>query len=130
MPSINSNTRGSGASTQLNRLYKKPPHRETPTSISRELGECVYFMRTSDDLIKIGHTANLAKRKGQFGGRWADLLVAIPGTLADEQSLHRKFSHHRARGREWYRPVPEIFDHINEIRHRCNIGPVEPWEIT
>lgn len=101
--------------------------KESPTSIARDLGECVYFIRTKDDLVKIGHTTNLAKRKGGFGVSWNALLAVLPGTYEDEQVLHAQFVEHLERGREWYRPAPAILARINEIRARFGIPAVEPW---
>ncbi len=36
------------------------------------------------------------------------LLGTIPGTMADEKDLHRRFASALACGREWFKPVPEL----------------------
>ena len=82
------------------------------------LGPVVYAIRTMDGLIKIGSTVNLGRRlrslKSEFGEH--KLLCFQPGTPADEKALHAKWRPHRAHGREWYHPAPEILDWINENR--------------
>jgi hypothetical protein len=90
------------------------------------LGEVVYAIRTTDGLIKIGSTTHLGRRlinlKSQFGEH--ELLCFRSGTLADEKALHTKWRAHRAQGREWYHPAPEILDWINESRMALGRGTV------
>ncbi|NKV08577.1 hypothetical protein GS892_25035 [Rhodococcus hoagii] len=87
----------------------------------------MYFIRSNDDLVKIGHTTNIAKRKSAFSVGWGSILAIVPGTYEDEQNLHRRFAEHRARGAEWYHPASTIIDHINEIRQRLDISPIAAW---
>lgn len=98
--------------------------RESLSSLSREIGPCVYFIRTNDGLVKIGYTGNVGQRKRSFRVDWTNLLAVVPGTIDDEQSLHQRFAAHLARGQEYYHPAPEIIDHINEIRGRLHVPAV------
>jgi hypothetical protein len=42
----------------------------TPIEASKDLGGCVYFIRTRDDLIKIGFTTQLHTRRHNLGVDW------------------------------------------------------------
>lgn len=98
-----------------------------PASLSRlsqMLGDCVYFIRCDDGLIKIGWTSNIAQRKRAFGSGWTRILAVVPGSLADERALHKRFAAHRARGREYYNPDAEIVEYVNEIRSRLGVQPI------
>lgn len=90
----------------------------------RALGEVIYFIRCRDGAIKIGWTRNLHQRRRSFTTNPLDLLAVIPGTYAEEQALHARFVKHLRHGREYYEPVAEIIDHINEIRARMNVPVV------
>lgn len=80
-----------------------------------------------DDLIKIGHTVRLASRRRELGIPWSHVLALHPGTRAEEHALHATLAEHVARGCEWYRPVPPIFDLIDELREQMGLGPVLRW---
>lgn len=122
------NRTGQGGSTLSRTLYRKPPTQLSRTALGLQLGSCVYFIR-SGDLIKIGHTSNIAKRKGAGGlsAGWSDVLVLWRGTRADEQALHQRFAAHRHHGNEWYRPAQPLIDFINEQRERMGIPAIESW---
>lgn len=100
--------------------------RRTPSisALCRELPPVVYFLRTDDDLIKIGHTTNLARRKGAFGPGWERVLAVVPGSRDDEAALHARFAEHLARGREYFRPAPDLLAHINELRFALGVQPL------
>jgi hypothetical protein len=98
--------------------------RVTPTSISRELGPVVYFIRTTDDLIKIGYTTQLAGRKSAFGVGWDSVLAITPGTRNDETALHHRFAQHLERGLEYFRPAPDLIQHINQLRAALGVSPI------
>lgn len=95
---------------------------ESLTAIARDLPPVVYFVRADQhrNLIKIGHTANLASRIAHYGG-WHTLLALQPGSHDDEQAMHRRFRAYRALGREWFRPAPEIMDYIAELQTRLGV---------
>lgn len=120
------------------------------TSLSRDVGEVVYFARVSrdrlgdphipstpwakeyappaGDVLKIGHSYDLVNRLRQLGGV-EGLLAFFKGDLDDELELHERFRDFRASsyGREWYAPQDEMFDLIDEIRFDYGLEPVERW---
>lgn len=96
-------------------------------SLAQDLGPVVYYIRTKDDLVKIGYTSDIRLRIYRLGGSWDRLLALVPGTLADEQALHQTYRPHRARGHEYYWPATELLDHIDGIRDRMGAPPVERW---
>jgi hypothetical protein len=91
--------------------------------IARQLGDCVYFIRTRDELIKIGWTSNIGIRRRYFGS-WDCVLAIKRGTREDERALHQQFAQALARGREYFHPVDELTDHINEIRAQLGVSPI------
>ena len=92
--------------------------------LAADLPPVVYFVRTSDDLIKIGYTASLRDRRRSLGVKWDDVLAIVPGTLADEQAAHALFAEYLARGREYFHPAPALVEHINIIRGRLGVASV------
>lgn len=92
--------------------------------LSAQLPPVVYFIRIRG-LIKIGHTVDLHNRKRAFGAAWTDVLAFTPGTRDDEAEMHRRFAQHLARGDEWFRPAPEIYDLIDEIRAGYGLSAVD-----
>lgn len=97
---------------------------DSATSIARELGACVYAVRTPDRLVKIGFTTDLDRRIRGFGSVWADVLLALPGTPDDEAALHHRFAAYVARGREYYFPTIEIMQWVNTERTRLGAPAV------
>jgi len=98
--------------------------KETLARLSRELGPTLYFIRTKDDLIKIGYTGDIATRKRFYGSGWQHILALVPGTIGDEAELHKRFAPHLARGQEYYHAVPELISYINEIRMTLNVSAI------
>lgn len=97
---------------------------ESPAALDGSIGSCVYALRTEDDLVKIGFTTNLADRRRKHRADWSRLLAITPGTLADEQAIHRRLKPHRARGHEIYRPTADVFAVVNEVRERYGLEPI------
>lgn len=64
----------------------------TLASIYRELPPVVYFIRTDDGLIKIGHTQHLERRRAVFGRGWDRVLAVVPGDLDAEKAMHARFA--------------------------------------
>lgn len=88
----------------------EPPKRRDVTSV--EAHGVVYFARVGE-LIKIGWTSNPHKRMSSLQ---ADaLLFKRPGTKLDERALHAKFDHLLVKGKEWFRPDPELMAFIAEL---------------
>jgi hypothetical protein len=102
------------------------PIRPAPSlmSMCRDLPPVVYFIRTNDGLIKIGHTVQLDKRRTRFGSGWQHILAVVPGTRQDEADMHSRFSAHLARGAEYFHPAPELIAHINEVRATLGVSPI------
>ena len=69
----------------------------------------VYFCERSDGCIKIGFTTRLERRQLELESADRDLvwIGEVPGQLADEAWLHRKWAHARVEG-EWFKPDPEL----------------------
>lgn len=102
-----------------------PSRSEVPLGIlARSLPPVVYFMRTRDDLIKIGYTTDLSQRKRHFGSGWDHVLAVKPGNREDEKELHRRFAQHLARGEEYFRPARPIIDYINTLRLALGVKPI------
>lgn len=87
----------------------------------RAVGAVVYAVRCGD-VIKIGHTRNLAQRCNKLQ---ADEVLAIrPGTYEDEQAIHARLVGHLHHGREWYYPTPAVVTVVNEMRASLGMDPV------
>lgn len=95
-------------------------------TLAANVGPLVYYVRTRDDLVKIGHTTALASRVSFYGG-FSRLLAVQAGTRDDERALHQRFAPHRARGAEYYEPSAAVFDHIDDVRAALRLSPVERW---
>lgn len=89
---------------------------------AREVGPVLYAVRVGE-MIKIGFTRSLHSRMKKYGS-FQNLLALKPGTLADENALHASLREHRARGREYYHPAPEVLTVVNEWRTALNFEPV------
>ena len=71
-----------------------------------QLGNCVYIIRTSKKLYKIGKTQDLKQRLSAYHTHLPVLFKVIRQYLSDnidelEQSLHIVFQHKRVKG-EWF----------------------------
>lgn len=64
--------------------------------------------------IKIGYTANIRSRMGQYVT--GKLLAVEPGGATLETQRHRQFAGSRSAGREWFAPTPELMELIAAIR--------------
>lgn len=93
----------------------------TRSEAMRSLGEVVYAVRVGE-VVKIGHTADLAQRCWTL--RASEVLAFVPGTRADEQALHDRLAAHLHHGREWYYPTPGVVEVVNEMRERLGLQPL------
>lgn len=79
----------------------------------------VYFVRSTEGLIKIGFTTKpIEERLAQFrnissGG--AFLILAIAGSKQDESFLHRTFKKDKAHG-EWFNPSKRLLKTIDRLK--------------
>jgi hypothetical protein len=89
-----------------------------PGSMSNPRIGRIYFIRADRSrYCKIGWTTDLSARlpKLQTGNHLPlKLLASIPGTRADEGSLHHRFARDRASG-EWFALSLELREFIDEI---------------
>lgn len=81
----------------------------------------IYAMRLKDSIVKIGWSNHLANRRAQLRGQ---ILAFKPGSYYDEQDIHTSLSEHRARGREYYHPRPEVMAVVNEMRGHFNLPAI------
>jgi hypothetical protein len=84
------------------------------------VGGCVYFIQSEETFaIKIGFTGGDAEDRLaglQTGHPGAlRLLVDVPGTRADESTLHKKFASQRMSG-EWFRPCDDLLELIEHLK--------------
>lgn len=104
---------------------------------SRLVSMVVYYLGDPvSQKIKIGTTRNLVSRisthRSQFPG--ALLLATEPGDIEQERRRHREFRQLRVPpGREWFRRVPVLMEHVGAIRKKWGIlstgGVLSSWYI-
>lgn len=88
----------------------------------------IYYLRVGDH-IKVGYASHLESRLAAYPPT-AELLATHPGTLRDEQALHKRFTTHRVAGREWYAPATPILEHIDTIiAHHGKPKRPEPLQV-
>lgn len=125
-------------------MRKRPIHRHAPRAIGydprvllgkpegfpslsealdvvSQVGPVVYAMRLRGDVIKIGHSGRLGRRRIQLQGT---MLAFRFGTRDDEQAIHALLAEHRHHGREYYHPTPEVLAVVNEMREALALEPV------
>jgi hypothetical protein len=66
----------------------------------------IYYLKVGDQ-IKVGYASDLQQRMRSYPPN-ATLFAAHRGTLDDEKRIHASLAIHRAAGREWYHPTPEM----------------------
>lgn len=96
------------------------PESRTPPTMTPEPGlpGGVYFIQCGD-LIKIGASANIARRLKAYPPN-AEILLLLEHSQPDafrlEQELHIHFRKHRAGRHEWYHVAQPILDYIEEAK--------------
>lgn len=73
----------------------------------------VYYLQVGEH-IKIGFSSNVDERIKSYPP-YAKLLAQHPGTVDTERFMHNRFFNSLAHGREWFRPSPELTQHIEEV---------------
>lgn len=81
----------------------------------------IYAMRVPVDVIKIGCTSNLVRRRQWLKG---DLLGFKFGDYAEERDIHHLLMDHRHHGREYYHPTPAVLAVVNEMREPFQLEPL------
>lgn len=80
----------------------------------------LYVLDAHDGMVKIGWTSReLTQRLDQYPPHFR-LIVAVPGSRADERDVHRSLRHALSKGREWYDPTSEVVRLINEWITKAN----------
>jgi hypothetical protein len=82
--------------------------------VGRGVGMIYFIHDDTASAIKIGYSTNVPERLATLQTASATKLVLLgtmPGSIHDEQRLHRKF--HRLHG-EWFRITPELLHFIQE----------------
>lgn len=86
--------------------------------------ELIYAIRLPDGIIKIGHTREIMARRRHFDSTPEAILAIKPGTYDEEQAIHEQLAPHRARGREYYHPTPEVLAYVNGIRDDLGVSAI------
>jgi len=76
-----------------------------------------YFFE-NEDLIKIGFSARPRRRLAEHRRKHPNLkvLAVVPTSIAGEFETHQRFDHLRADGGEIFRPEPELYAFIEEVK--------------
>lgn len=74
----------------------------------------IYYLLVGE-LVKIGFTINLRQRLSSYPPD-AVLLVTEQGNPADERARHKQFAQALQHGNEWFRPTPEVLEHIKRLQ--------------
>jgi T5orf172 domain len=88
----------------------RPPKPKTPVA------GWIYYLKVGDR-IKIGYAGDVPQRMRQYPPN-AVLFAVHRGTIDDERRIHASLSLHRADGREWYHPTPELHVQLDTILAR------------
>lgn len=86
--------------------------------------QTVYAVRMPDGVIKIGCTSKLWSRRNSLGSG-SEIIGFIFGDFGDEAAIHERLKPCRARGHEYYRPVPEVMAEVNAMRDVWNLPHVD-----
>lgn len=82
----------------------------------------VYYIRMGD-LVKIGYAQNVWDRTRAYPPT-AKFLAAHPGTMTLERTMHHRFAHLLAEGREWFKPGNDLLEHIEDVLKKFPKQPV------
>jgi len=83
----------------------------------------VYYVQVGE-LIKIGTTVTIKQRMLAYGPA-RKLLTTELGGYELERQRHRQFARLLEAGNEWFRPGPELIEHINGLRKANGAPPLE-----
>lgn len=98
-------------------IHRRRATRRADQHHGRTADACVYYVRLDDQRIKIGFTSHLKRRLSQLRVDHDALLAIEPGGRDVEQQRHQAFTADRIhRGREDFRPSPELLAWINQLR--------------
>lgn len=83
----------------------------------------VYALRLADGIFKIGCSRDVRRRRNHYRG--SEIVAFRFGDRDDEQAVHRRLRASVARGREYYRPTPEVLAVINDMRRDFGLLPLD-----
>lgn len=83
---------------------------------SKHKDAVVYYIRLTDNRVKIGTTRDLEARMKAFRAKAPDLLAIEPGGYDLEAYRHHQFAHLRIGRLEEFRMEQDLIDHINSLR--------------
>lgn len=95
---------------------EQPPAAQQPRGF-------IYHLRVGEH-VKIDWTKNLHQRMRAYPPT-SELLGHHYGTKADERALHLQFAAYLAGGREWFRDVPELRQHIEQANRTGGWEPID-----
>jgi len=102
--------RGIALEKGIARRYRKPEEEKSPSGR-------VYFLRSQNDLVKIGFTRSPVSVRinaiGQLSPVPLFLIGSIPGTMKDETQFHHLFAAFRSHG-EWFEIRGELAAYLKE----------------
>lgn len=81
--------------------------------------QTLYALQLADGTVKIGCTADLAKRRRSYPG--SEVLGFAFGEFEDEQAVHDRLRGSVARGREYYHRTAEVLSVVNEWRDELGL---------
>lgn len=73
----------------------------------------VYYLLVGEQ-VKIGFTGDIRQRLRSYPPA-SELLAVEPGSRELEAQRHGEFRQHLAAGREWFRPHPELVQHMSDV---------------
>lgn len=100
------------------RINGAAPKRERRRGERSDRWSYLYFIGDGQ-AIKIGRAVNIERRlRSLRTAQHRDLavLAAVPVHVSTEAAVHRRFSHLRIKGLEWFRPEPELLDFIERVK--------------
>jgi hypothetical protein len=93
---------------------------KTPPKIQK-FGQ-VYYVQVGH-LLKIGYTENLRRRLNQYPPN-RRLLAVEEGLVGVESKRLLQFAPYLEAGKEWFRPAPELLEHVNKLRRKAGAKPI------
>lgn len=109
-----------------NKRWDVQPLRVAASQVPESKPGWIYYIQVGER-IKVGYTANLRRRFGQYPPG-SVLLAAHPGRKADETVLHSMLTLSRSEGREWYALTDEMAGHIRGVIAKHGDPPaVKEW---
>lgn len=104
----------------------EPKQRRAGRRVRRGRNGFVYFAESVNGMVKIGWSRDVARRcraLQSMQGQSVTIVVAAPGTTADEREMHATFSEYRQLG-EWFVRGERLDAAIKTLSERFARGPL------